>query len=242
MCYFVEINLPRKALEDRFNVFMPFDSRYMPGFFLNAFARPFLPVITGHYNDRVQYYNWGLIPFWVRDEKTAEKISNGTYNAKSETIWEKPSFRDAARHKRCLVLAHGFFEWHTTDKGKIPFYIKRRDDKPFAFAGLHDSWTNPDTGEIRDTFSIITTRANPMLEKIHNSKKRMPVILSETNEKEWLRNDAPSTELDNLLLPADDDVLEAWSISRRIATKDVDPSDSRLLDPVEYPETRELLN
>ncbi len=241
MCYFVEINLSRKQLAERFNVPMPFDPRYMPGAFLNAFSRPFLPVITGQEQDHIQTFRWGLIPFWVKDEATAEKISNGTFNAKSETIWEKPAFRDAARRKRCMVLAHGFFEWYSAPDKKIPFYIKRNDNQPFAFAGLYDTWTNPDTGEMIHSFSIITTAANTLLEKIHNSKKRMPVILPQRVEKDWINPQTPSQTLLDLLKPLPDGDLEAWSISRKVSSRDPDTSDPDLLAPVEYPETVNLL-
>ncbi len=241
MCYFVEINLTRQQLQDRFNVPMPFDPRYMPGFYINAFTRPYLPVITGHDPERISLFRWGLIPFWVRDEETAVKISNGTFNAKSETIREKPAFRDAARNKHCLVLSHGFFEWYTAPGKKIPFYIRRKDGEPFAFAGLFDSWTNRSTGEVIETFSIITTRANSLLEKIHNSKKRMPVILPAGLEKSWLDPGQQGETAAKLLEPLDADELEAWSISRKVSSRDVDPADADLITPIDYPETASLL-
>lgn len=240
MCYFVEINLPREKLEERFGVPVPEDPRYMQASFLSAFTRPFLPVITNHEKDNVQFFQWGLIPSWVKDEKSAEKIRNATYNAKSETLWEKPSFRNAAKYKRCMVLAHGFFEWHTSPKLKIPYYIKRKDDQPFAFAGLHEEWTNPSTGEIHKTFSIITTRANPMLEKIHNSKKRMPVILNPEYEKQWVETEGPKNELEKLLIPFPDSELHAHPISRKILNRDLDIKDESILSPHNYEETGNL--
>jgi len=241
MCYFVEINLPRKQLEQRFDVPMPHDPRYMPGYFINAFSRPYLPVITNHDPDKIQPFTWGLIPFWVKDAKTAEKIGNSTYNARAETIWEKPSFRDPARHKRCLVLAHGFYEYYTAPGRKIPFYIRRKDNQPFAFAGLFDKWTNPDTGEVISAVSIITTQANALLEKIHNSKKRMPVILSEVTEKEWINDNLSSYGLKEMLRPSDPGELEAWSVSKQIRSPQDSPDDKSVLTPEEYPETANLL-
>ena len=241
MCYFVEINLPRQQLEQRFNVPMPEDSRYMQGNFLSAFTRPCLPVITGSDPETIQLFQWGLIPFWVKDEDTAEKIRNSTYNAKSETLWEKPSFRGAVSHKRCLVLAHGFFEWHTAPDLKIPYYIKRKDDQAFAFAGLHEEWTNPATGEIIRTFSIITTRANSLLEKIHNVKKRMPVILQEENENQWIDQSYKKPGLEKLLVPLPDDQLHAHSVSRKILDRDLDITDKSILEPHDYIEGGGLL-
>ena len=119
MCYFVEINLSRKELERRFGVKMPEDPRYTPGFYHSAFTRPFMPVITNLNRGEIQLFRWGLIPSWVKDSAGAEKILGGTYNARSETIWEKPSFRFSAKNKRCIVPAHGFFEWHTNGGKKL---------------------------------------------------------------------------------------------------------------------------
>ena len=93
MCYFVEQNIHRKELEERFGVKMPEDPRYTPGYFHSAFSRPYLPVITTSDPSEIELFQWGLIPSWVRDEDSAEKIRSGTYNAKSETAWEKPSFK-----------------------------------------------------------------------------------------------------------------------------------------------------
>jgi len=127
-----------------------------------------------------------LIPFWVKDFIQAQEIRTRTFNAKSETLAEKPSFRNVLNRKRCLVLANGFYEWHTEERTKIPYYIGIRDQTAIALAGLYDQWTNPQSGESLNTFTIITTRANPMMEEIHNLKKRMPVILAPENEQRWL--------------------------------------------------------
>ena len=139
MCYFVEQNIQRKELEKRFGVRMPEDPRYTPGFFYSAFSQPYLPVITSSKPNEIQLFQWGLIPSWVRNENTAARIRNGTYNAKSETAWDKPSFRNSIRYKRCLVITHGFFEYHTSGKTKIPYYIKLKNNQIFAFAGLFDT-------------------------------------------------------------------------------------------------------
>jgi putative SOS response-associated peptidase YedK len=238
----VEINLPRQHLQERFGVHMPEDPRYMQSNFLNAFSKPFLPVITGTDNQHIQMFQWGLIPSWVKDEQTADKISKATFNAKSETLWEKPSFRNAAKYKRCLVLAHGFFEWHTSLNLKIPFYIKRKDNQAFAFAGIHEEWTNAQTGEIMKTFSIITTSANPLLEKIHNTKKRMPVILLPEMESDWIESEQSKKDLENLLVPFPEKYLEAHPVSRKILDRNLDIHDNSILDPAEYKETGNLFD
>lgn len=216
MCYFVEVNLLRSELERRFGVIMPEDPRYMPGFFHSAFNKPFLPVITNHDPDRIQLFRWGLIPSWIPTENDANKILKGTFNARSETIWEKPSFRFAAKKNRCMIPAHGFFEWHTEGKKKTPYYIRRKDNEVFAFAGLFENWTNKENGETIQTFSIITTTANKLLARIHNIKQRMPVILLPETEREWINNSLSQKELAELLKPFPDGQLIAEPIEGRI--------------------------
>ena len=232
MCYFVEINLSRKELEKRFKVPMIHDPRYMQSNILSAFNQAFLPVITSEFPDIIQNYRWGLIPSWVKDEPTAIKISNSTYNARAETIFEKASFRSAAKYKRCLVLAHGFFEWHSSGKIKIPYYIKRKDDRPFAFAGLYEKWTNPLIEHTLETVSIITTRANPLMERIHNSKKRMPVILDIEKETEFIKGDLSKEDVNEFFDPIDENQLLAYPINKNLFLNFTDPLDPKLLSPV----------
>jgi putative SOS response-associated peptidase YedK len=232
MCYFVEINLARKELEKHFGISMPEDPRYTPGFFHSAFTKPYLPVITNNDPGKIQLFRWGLIPAWVKDKQTADKILAGTFNARAESIWEKPSFRASARYKRCLVPAHGFFEWHTEGKKKTPFYIKRKDNSPFSFAGLYEVWTDFSTGEILQTFSIITTQANSMMEKIHNLKKRMPVILYPENERNWIKNDIEKDDLSKFLQPFPDHLLDAWPVNKEKILGKSDLSDPSIIEPI----------
>jgi len=234
MCFFVEINLSRQELHSRFNVPMREDPRYMPGYFHAAFNRPFLPAISSDNPDQIGLLQWGLIPFWVKDQDTAEKIRNSTYNAKSETLWEKPSFRAAVKYRRCLILVHGFFEYHTRTDIKIPYYVKLKSDQPFALAGVFEEWTNPESGEIFQTTSIITTEANPLMRKIHNSKKRMPVILKPEDEKIWIDKNAKKEPLRDLLVPFEDSKMEAYSVSRKILDKNLDIRDPSIIEEVNY--------
>ncbi len=216
MCYFVEINLPRQELEKRFGIPVKEDPRYMPGVFFSAFTFPYLPVIQCENPGIIQFFQWGLIPFWIKEEGKANSIKLSTFNAREETILEKPSYRHAVDKGRCLILAHGFFEYHTVQDKKIPFYIRRKDNLAFAFAGISDTWTNPSTGEILQTCSIVTTPANPLLAKIHNTKKRMPVILQEQYEKDWIDPNLTGKEAGKFLKPLPAEEMEAWSISRDI--------------------------
>jgi len=186
MCYVIKIDMTREALEKRFGVRMGESSAFTPSTRVSAFSLPKLPVIASGDLHQIQLFIWGLIPYWVKEAKLADDLRMKTFNAKSETLTEKPSFRHIVNRKRCLVLTNGFYEWHTDGKKKIPYFIRLRDREGFALAGLYDSWAHPETGEVLHTVTVITTRANPMMEEIHNLKKRMPVILDPENEFRWL--------------------------------------------------------
>ena len=119
-----------------------------------------------------------------------EDIKKMTLNAKIETIDEKSSFKNSV-NKRCLVIANGFYEWQWLDckgKSKIKYEIGIDNDNLFAFAGLYSQWVNTITGEIKDTYTIVTTQANELMAEIHNTKKRMPIILKQEDEKKWLNH------------------------------------------------------
>jgi putative SOS response-associated peptidase YedK len=186
MCYTVRIDLTREELERRFGAKFLESGDFNTGTRINAFSFPVLPVICSDKPDEIRLYRWGLIPYWVKDLKNAEEIRTKTFNAKAETIAEKPSFRNSLKRKRCLVPVNGFYEWQTLEKLKIPYYITVKGQPIVVLAGLYDQWSNRETGEIINTFTIVTTRANPMMEEIHNLKKRMPVILSPEFENKWL--------------------------------------------------------
>lgn len=186
MCYTIKIDLTREELERRFGAKFSEPDAYNPGSKVNAFSLPLLPIICSDRPEEIRLYYWGLIPYWVKDAGQAAEIRLKTFNARSETLAEKPSFRTSLNRKRCLVLTNGFYEWQTREKNKIPYFICLNQQPAFALAGLYDQWTNRDTGEVLNTFTVITTRANPMMEVIHNLKKRMPVILSPDTEHLWL--------------------------------------------------------
>ncbi|MCA9169692.1 MAG: SOS response-associated peptidase [Planctomycetales bacterium] len=149
---------------------------------------------------------WGLVPSWAKELA----IGNRMINARSETIAEKPSFRTAFKRRRCLVLADGYYEWQKTADGKQPFYIHRADERPFAMAGLWESWHTGQPDGV-ETFTIITTDACAQTAAIHD---RMPVILDEPNYDLWLDPEFSGTaELQALLRPYRDDEIAADPVS-----------------------------
>ncbi len=235
MCFTIEVHLTRKSIEKRFSVntsaLFDFDFNY----FYRAFSNPRIPVVPQHEPDSAQLMQWGLIPAWSGDREKADQIRKGTYNARSETLFEKPSFRGPVSNSRCLVIAHGFFEWQLVNGAKIPWYIRLQSNEPFAFAGLYDSWKDPVSGGILQSFSIITTAANPLMEKIHNTKKRMPVILNPANELDWIRGDLSLRQVKQILQPIDQGALHAHPVSPALSGKGVKPDDPALIAPHDYP-------
>lgn len=152
---------------------------------------------------------WGLIPSWAKDAKMASKL----INARAETVAEKPSFRSAFTKRRCLIVADGFYEWQKLADGKKqPFYIHCQDDKPFAFAGLWESWNGE--GETIESCTIITASANEVMQPLHD---RMPVILSASDYDQWLDPTfKDKSALKELLEPCPADWLEAYPVSTRV--------------------------
>ncbi|MCK5135505.1 MAG: SOS response-associated peptidase [Bacteroidales bacterium] len=240
MCFTIEVHLTRKAIESRFSVdtsaLYDFDFSY----FYRAFSHPFIPVITQENPNHIQLMQWGLIPSWAGDRDKAMQIRKGTYNARAESLHEKPSFREPLRNGRCSVIAHGFFEWQLLNGVKVPWYIRLKNNAPFVFAGLYDRWNDPDSGEVCNTFSIITTRANPLMEKIHNTKKRMPVILDSNVESEWITGDISIHKANQLLLPFDEGKLHAHTVSHRISQANANPDEPDIIQPFDHPVTGSL--
>jgi len=160
---------------------------------------------------------WGLIPNWIKKEEQAKDIQNKTLNARGETLYTKPSFKEAVEKKRCLIPIAGFYEYHHYKNKAYPFYISRKDDEPLMLAGLWSEWLNRSTGELINSCSIITTQANSLMAKIHNNPKlkepRMPLILSKEKEDEWL-NLADKKDLEKILRPYLVNDLKAHTVQK----------------------------
>ncbi len=176
---------------------------------------------------------WGLVPAWAKDTSGGARM----INARSETVAEKPSFRDAYKKRRCLVPADGFYEWRTEAGKKQPYRVTTKADAPFAFAGLWERWRpkgpSPSVEEeIVETFTILTTDAAPSIHHIHH---RMPVMLRPDQWHTWL--DVEAEEASSVLAPFDDKGLIAFPVSTRVGSvKNDDPS---LLEPQEPLVTQE---
>jgi putative SOS response-associated peptidase YedK len=149
---------------------------------------------------------WGLIPSWANDPA----IGNRMINARAETAAEKPAFRSAFRHRRCLILADGFYEWQKREEAKQPFYFHRKDGRPFAFAGLWDRWKDGDKSV--ESCTILTTEANDLSRPVHD---RMPVILEPGDYERWLDVAGhKANEVLPLLHPYQGGGMESYAVSK----------------------------
>lgn len=148
---------------------------------------------------------WGLVPSWAKDPS----IGNRMINARAETVAEKPSYRAAFKHRRCVVLADGFYEWRRQDNAKTPYYISLVGGEPFALAGLWENWHDKQSDESLQTTTLITTAANEFMQPLHH---RMPVVMQPQVADEWLSGSVELLEHTADWTPE----LQAWPVDRRV--------------------------
>jgi putative SOS response-associated peptidase YedK len=178
---------------------------------VSGFEYPLWPVlkpIDAGMDFKIEMMHWEFIPSYIKtmesllhfrkggiNPKTGKKdFPHNTLNAIGEEVLNKPTYKEAALNKRCLVLASGFYEWrhYTPPGGKdtaYPYYIELVGQEYFFMAGIYNPWIDEQSGEMVDSFSILTTKANSLMEQVHNNKKRMPVILPEDEAVEWISKD-----------------------------------------------------
>jgi putative SOS response-associated peptidase YedK len=197
----------------------------------NVAPQTFQPVIrlnrdTGE--REIVLMRWGLIPFWAKNAK----MGLSTINAKAETVATAPAFREAFKTRRCLVPADAFYEWQKIDaKTKQPFAIGMKDGSPYAFAGLWDRWRDPATKERLETFTVITTDPNEVVEPMHN---RMPVIIQPKDYDGWLTPGDPERPPVDLLRSFPAEQMTAWKVDRKIGNVRNDTPDC--VEPMADPE------
>ncbi|MCR6642458.1 MAG: SOS response-associated peptidase [Sporocytophaga sp.] len=236
MCYHNSLKAQKHELEKRYSSKVV-DQDFIPIYHSNGFSFQKWPVITGQ-TGIFEFMNWGLIPFWNKDKQKALEGRINTLNCKSETAWEKPSFRASIKSKRCLVPSTGFFEWMHQGKEKIPYFIYLKNTEIFSLAGIFDECTIKDAEgneEKFQTFSVVTTCANGLMEKIHNSKKRMPVILNPEKEALWVSESATKEEINELLLPYPDEEMNAHTISKLITSRTESSNVPKVMEAFDYP-------
>lgn len=233
MCFHYALTKERAEIEIQLQA--QWDDDWQPVFHVDGFRFPAMPVITEEAPDRLQYLQWGLIPHWIKSRSEADVFRAQTLNARSESMFDKPSFRPSVMHHRCLVPADGFYEWMDFQKKKYPHFIYQAAQALFCFAGLYANWTDRETGEMRSTYTILTTEANETVGRIHNQRHRMPVILDPVDYRRWLD---PSLEPDAIraMLKPYAGELRFHTISKRITSRTENSDAPETLEPVLYPE------
>ena len=225
----------KEVIEKRFNVTFDASADYKPSY--NISPGKYAAVISNDEPQKVKMMRFGLCPFWAkkgmlfinaRTEGDHNKTNAPTYTG-AKGIITKPSFRKPIRSQRCLVLADAFIEGTTNEKLSKPFLVYLREkERPFAFAGIWDTWENPETKDVIDSFAIITTVANSLMQKIPHH--RSPVILPRRYEKRWLRSDLPLTDVTAMLEPFSAEKMNAYPIAPNIKNPNID--DKSLIEPI----------
>jgi len=210
-----------KEVEKRYQADTPQPELYQPSTNVSAGHRA--PVITGEKPREIQFFQFGFTPSWAKKNMyVINARSEGELNPDDEPnyrggkgIISKPMFRSSIRHKRCLIVADAFIEGPKTEKLSKPYCVYMRSgERPFSLAGIWDRWVNPDTGEIIESFAILTAPANNLMQKIGHH--RSPVIIPREREQEWLHPELPLDEVTAFLEPYPGECLNAYPISPAI--------------------------
>jgi putative SOS response-associated peptidase YedK len=206
MCGRYTLSPKAAVLEDRFNAQIT-DGGYKPTY--NAAPSQALSVILNNDPESIMRADWGFVPHWAEGREGVKAV----INARAEGVADKPFFRSAFKDKRCLVLADGFYEWRRSQtEGKVPYRIALRSNEPFAFAGLW-SQVHDAEGKLHSTFCIITTTPNELVAKIHD---RMPAMLRQEDEEDWLNPQLGVDEAKAMLSPYPVERMMAYEVSTRV--------------------------
>jgi putative SOS response-associated peptidase YedK len=215
MCYHTSIPSKKKLEKElpQYQVSLDIDAYYH----VSGFSRPFLPVTTNSNLRTIETAQWKLLPFWVKNEEDAKKYAN-TCNAVSEEVFTKGTYKHYIERHRGLLWVDGFYEPHKNTKGESEnYYIYLPEKRIFSIGIVVAPWLNEDTGEIINTFSVLTTKANPLMEKIHNEKKRMPLIIAPDDRDSWLEAHGKS-QIQSFFKPFNG-LLEAHKVYRVTADR-----------------------
>jgi putative SOS response-associated peptidase YedK len=242
MCFYYSIT--RKSINKlvkgkilKENQLSLFDEHYI----VNGFDHPYMPVITDQKPGEIQHFQWGFMPAEVNDiaQTTAFLNKYNTLNAKAEEVTNSKLYADAFENRRCMVLCSGFFEWKQVKKEKIPHYITLKDDEMFVFAGIWNL-TSDRKGQTVNSYAILTIDANEFMAEIHNTKKRMPLILSPQDALAWLNPDLTPDELNKIINPQHTTEFKAHTIKKFLPgnAKNIDSAD--IIAYYDYPHLPDL--
>jgi len=240
MCYQTRQERQAKDLELRYRVKLV-NEEYrdlfnQPSYHLNGFSHPNMLVIPQDQPDVLAPGVWGIVP----DNRNPDEVKayykeavryGAGLNAQSEKLFNHFIYRNVALTQRCIIPVTGFFEPHTHQKKKFPFYIHRKDNETISLAGIYTVIGT------YITFTILTKKASPLIEKVHNLKKRQPVILNEASELDWLNSDNNQSDLLDLIsIQYPDEKLETYPISKDLYSRSIDSNREDIVERVDYPE------
>ncbi|MEI8201593.1 MAG: SOS response-associated peptidase [Bacteroidota bacterium] len=241
MCFHYAMSKDAQTLENRYKAqFKAAKTPLEKQYHASAFLYPAMPVVSTEAPETIQMFQWGLIPSWTKSKADADRIRSMTHNAKAETVFELPSFRNAIKRSRCLVAAEGFYEWRDFQKKKYPYFIWMKEVEVFSFAGISEQWIDKESGEIVNSFSILTTEANDLMAQIHNFKLRMPVILSPENEREWIVPSTSKERIQELAKGLASDRMGAYTIDKLISSNQFNSNVPEVQEEFVYAELPEI--
>lgn len=244
MCY--HNSLKKNAVDISEYYDAPFEESelFEPLFHISGFELRDFPIVTNIYNfKQLKMATWGLEFPWMLNNKDYKKIKFQHLNARAETIFEKKSYKEVIIQHRCLIPSTGFFEWREFNKKKYPYFIHLKNRELFSFAGIYNIILLNDTQQTLFSFSMVTTEANDLMKKIHNTKHRMPLILHRKDEKKWIDNTLNKSEISQLLIPYPAHKMDAFTIEKTISSfKNTTTNIPEIATPFQYPELKIVQN
>lgn len=234
MCFNVSLTARASEISHRFDALIGPGATFDKIYHSSAFSFPDHPLICSDMPGVIQKGVWGLIPPWATKGKDRSSIRIKTLNARSETLFDRPSFRNAIMNNRCLIPVTGFFEYRDVNGKKYPYHIRMKDSRIFSLAGIFEDVED----EGLRTFSIVTTEANDLMARIHNTKKRMPLILNRESEGEWIDGGKSKDRLERLMIPYEGLDLVAYPVTSKLSMKGEVTNVPEILDEEDYPELR----
>lgn len=235
MCFHASNTKTAIEVEDRFEARFEDITIYEPNYHLNGFDYGYLYIITQEDDEAIEPAKWGLLPEDFTDAQGFRKSFN-TLNARSEKALNSTMYREPLQERRCLIVADGFFESKHVNGKTYPHYIKYKDHELFAFAGIYNKH---DVGVY--SCSILTTEANEFMAEIHNTKKRMPLILDNFYENKWLNGSLTDSEIKDLMeVCFTKKELEAYTVSKDVTNSHIKSNHKDIIKPFHYPELNTL--
>lgn len=244
MCFHTSTTHKVNKLEEHFKVQLSHDNLRpifdKPNYHLNGFAHPNMLVIPQEKKDVLAPGVWGIVPSNKKSQEIKEYYKEaikygGGLNAQSEKLFQHYLYRESAMTRRCIIPVTGFFEPHEHNKKKYPFFIQNKDQQPLALAGIYS------VIDTYITFTILTKAASPLFEKIHNLKKRQPVMLNPERTKSWLSNELNQDDVKEIIHSGyPESKLEAFTISKDLFNPKVNSNIESIINKVDYSELPEI--